>query len=397
MRKVLLISLILGLLYTPAVGALDLSPFDQHNGQQFFTITDDAGKIIAKIGSLVSVGDYLITEDDSGYRISSVQEFTAKARYDGKVDLEKPGWVMVSDQETTTTTSLPTQAPGAKPKIGVYYTHSEESYVPHSGTADKKRGDVYQVGGTLAQSLKTNGAEAVVSENNHSPRDANAYNRSRATAMQLLRQRPGILVDVHRDGIPDPNYYNKTINGEPVAQIRIVVGKQNANRSVNFDFAKELKARANELYPGLVKEIFWAKGNYNQDLAPRVILLEFGTHTNTLQRAEKSAQMMGKVLATMVGAAAPQQQGLGTAQQQQNQPTGRPGDQTGGWSSALWILAITVVGFIVYALVNSQGVGGIKYMLSKFTSKELRGFFGGTKKSTKREIKIPPEDDQREE
>lgn len=405
MRQLCLI-ISIGLIFGAVLPVCGADFFDQHGGTDFFTITDEDGKVISKLASLVSAGDYLITEDDSGYRIISVEQFRATAKYEGKVDLNRPGWVMVQEAKTDNesvreTMSIPVQA--EKPKIGLYFTHSEESYVPNSGTHQKKKGDIYRVGETLAESLRKNGAEAVVAEEIHSPRDANSYNRSRPTAIRLLRQRPAILIDLHRDGIPDPDYYNKTVKGEQIAQVRIVVGKQNANRSVNFDFAKALKAKANEMYPGLVKEIFWAKGNYNQDLAPRAILLEFGTHTNSLQRANKAAEMMGDVLASMAGAPAPQQEGAGTQREQRQQPTGRQvaqntaeaGDQSGGWSSALWLLVIVVVGFIVYALINSEGLGGIKYMLQKFRSKELSGFFGKVPKSEeKRVIKIPPDDQE---
>lgn len=409
MRKLTISLLTLALITISSlpIMALDLTPFDQHGGEDFFTIKDDAGEIISKIGSLVSVGDYLITEDDSGYRISAVDKFEAKAKYEGKVDLLQPGWVMVKEDRETTAAVESVPAATSDKKVGLYFTHSEESYVPNSGTHQEKKGDIYEVGQTLAESLRKNGVEPIVSEAIHSPRDANSYNRSRSTAVKLLKDRPGILVDVHRDGIPDPDYYNKTVSGQQIAQIRVVVGKQNANRSVNFDFAKAIKAKANELYPGLVKEIFWARGNYNQDLAPRAILLEFGTHTNTLERADKAAEMMGKVLATMVGAAAPQQQGQGTERQQENRPTGRPagfnqaaqpGDQTGGWGSALWVLGIAVVGFIAYALLNSKGAGGIKYMLSKFRSKEMAGFLGQSpEEMKKKEIKIPPDEENKEE
>jgi len=46
-------------------------------------------------------------------------------------------------------------------------------------------------------------------------------------------------------------------------------------------------------------------------------------------------------------------------------------------------------------LINSEGLGGIKYMLQKFRSKELSGFFGKVPKSEeKRVIKIPPDDQE---
>ena len=72
-------------------------------------------------------------------------------------------------------------------------------------------------------------------------------------------------------------------------QIRLVVGRQNQNMQANLDFAKQIKAYYDEKKPGLIKGIFMAKGNYNQDLAPRSILIEVGTHTNSLEAAQNGA------------------------------------------------------------------------------------------------------------
>ena len=57
----------------------------------------------------------------------------------------------------------------------------------------------------------------------------------------------------------------------------------------NMDFAKQMKAYYDEVQPGLIKGIFKAKGNYNQDLGPRTILIEVGTHTNSAEQAKSAA------------------------------------------------------------------------------------------------------------
>ncbi|HBG44358.1 MAG TPA: stage II sporulation protein P, partial [Firmicutes bacterium] len=43
------------------------------------------------------------------------------------------------------------------------------------------------------------------------------------------------------------------VSGQQVAATRLVVGRQNANRGVNFEFAKQIKAAADKLHPGLVR------------------------------------------------------------------------------------------------------------------------------------------------
>ena len=71
-----------------------------------------------------------------------------------------------------------------------------------------------------------------------------------------------------------------------MVQIQLVVGRQNQNQAANQEFAEKLKAVADEKYPGLVKGIFAAKGNYNQDMMPTSILIEVSTHENEKEAAQ---------------------------------------------------------------------------------------------------------------
>ena len=83
--------------------------------------------------------------------------------------------------------------------------------------------------------------------------------------------------------------------------MRLVVGRQNQNMQANYDFAKRLKAYSDEKYPGLVKGIYLAKGNYNQDLSPRSILVEAGTHTISRERAQKGVALFAETLPPVLG------------------------------------------------------------------------------------------------
>ena len=69
-----------------------------------------------------------------------------------------------------------------------------------------------------------------------------------------------------------------------MSKVRLLVGKSNQNKEANLSFAKQIKAVGDKLYPKLIKDIYMGKGTYNQDLAPRSVLLEFGTHTLSKER-----------------------------------------------------------------------------------------------------------------
>jgi len=149
----------------------------------------------------------------------------------------------------------------------------------------------------LADNLAEKGVHATVDDTLHHPHDAGAYRRSRQTAVQLLKSTmPDCLIDIHRDGIPDPESYAVTIGGEEASKIRLLVGRGNQNAEVNKQFALLIKAVADKVYPGLIKDIYMGKGTFNQDLLPQSILFECGTYTLEKERVFRSMPMMADVL-----------------------------------------------------------------------------------------------------
>ncbi|MGE5575771.1 MAG: stage II sporulation protein P [Syntrophothermus sp.] len=358
----------------------------------YYTIIDQDGRVISMIASKVSVGDYLITEDNHGYTIVRVVGKIGYARFDRVVNLEENASAALraalsqSGPEGLWDRLLAAfrfgrQARGIGP-VGIYNTHSDESYVPTSGTASKDWGDIYQAAAILEKRLKEKGLRVIRSRANHNPHDDAAYVRSRRTVTELLKSRPVALIDVHRDGIPNANYYRKRVSGKEIAQVRLVVGKENANRAVNFEFAKFLKAKADKIHPGLIKEIFWAVGDYNQDVGPRTILFEFGTHLNSLKAAQDGAQFMADVVAAAVTSASGPS-GTTRAVRTREAKTGVKSQSGTGARSALWVLGAVIAGGLLFVVLNTDSWEGFKRRLRHFGGKELSGFMGaaGSKKA----------------
>lgn len=320
----------------------------------YYSVVDEAGKEIDQIGRQTYVGDEFILENNKRYRIKSVDEEQMKAVAE-----------VVGEEKVTYLEewyAVPTaQADEGNKRVAIYMTHTDESYVPTDGTASKPGGGgILQVGNTLANSLKEKGVESLISFDKHDPHDANAYHRSRKTAVQLLKQNPLALIDVHRDGIPDPNYYKTEIDGQTGTKIRLVVGRQNANMSANLDFAKRIKAYFDKNKPGFIKGIYIGKGNYNQDLGPQTILIEVGTHTNSRTAAETGVAAFAEGIPKIVGAAA------------QATPTGtRPGIGR----ALLTILALAVIGGGAFLLLST---GSLRGSWSKITGlgREFANYFG---------------------
>ena len=68
------------------------------------------------------------------------------------------------------------------------------------------------------------------------------------------------IFDIHRDGIKDPAQYETTIKGEEASMVRLLVGRANQNQAENKEqYAVELKAVADKLYPELIRDIYIGK------------------------------------------------------------------------------------------------------------------------------------------
>ncbi|WP_031516259.1 stage II sporulation protein P, partial [Desulfofalx alkaliphila] len=329
------------------------------------TIYDESGRVISKMSRAVYSGDELITGDGKHYRVTKVDDQKATAKLLG-MDKDYLAWV---DYFANMTAVPVTSAENQRP-VAVYHTHTAESYVPTDGAESQPfQGGILNVGKVFADALEERGVKVLYSDNKHDPHDNNAYMRSRRTATELMQQNPIAMFDVHRDGIPDPDFYYDTIGNQEVTQIRIVLGNQNPKKDANEDFAKRLMAYANQKHPDIVKEIFSGKGNYNQDLMSTNILLEAGTHTNRREMAEEGIVLLADAVPVVLGL----EGGAG------------PGPETGagagraGWTTVAWILGAVVVAGIAFLWISSGSLKGAADRISSF-GREMTGIRGPAKK-----------------
>lgn len=105
--------------------------------------------------------------------------------------------------------------------------------------------------------------------------------------------------------------------------------------AANEQFALQLKAATDEVYPNLIKGIFYADGTYNQDLAPRALLIEAGTHTNTREQAINGLTLFIDATLPILSAS-----------------TASGAERQGLSSSVLWVAGILGTGLILYFIIN---------------------------------------------
>ena len=197
-----------------------------------------------------------------------------------------------------------------KPLVGLYYTHTAESFVPSSGVTHKpggQRGDIVEVGGALAKKLNTYGIGAVQNTNIHDyPSFMKAYGVSELTVKSMLAENPSLqmIFDIHRDADKRANYV-ATVNGVQVARLMIIVttgqpGLIQPHWQQNHAFAKLIDAKMNERYPGVSRGIRMDDFRYNEHLHPRLLLVEVGCQENTKEEAERGIELFGDIIAEII-------------------------------------------------------------------------------------------------
>ena len=310
---------------------------------KYMTLQDDQGKVITSTAHQIVIGDEYLNSQNNLYRVTKVQGNTAIVKLVKQENLNAS--VFTELQEFWASLANLDFLKGAvknKGPIAIYHTHSDESYIQGDGTSSKfAHGGIFQVGDALASAFEKNGIPVIHSKTPHDPHDAMAYDRSRRTAVQLLKDRPTTLLDVHRDAVP-AQLYSDVINNEGVTKVQLVVGRQNPNFLANNDFAKQIKASCDRRYPSLIKGIFYGKGKYNQDLGARCMLLEFGSDTNSKAAAERSAQMFAAATKNVL---------FGNS--------GAGFINRGSMRSLFWIVAALIGGVGLFLLINRRGLKGI--------------------------------------
>lgn len=347
-------------------------PFEHHSGG-VFTMVDEGGRVIMRTARRIVVGDEYINRENNYYRVVAVEDERATAQLLEKVVLTGPPGTgeegFLARAERLLRNAIPVQRGGRERKVAIYTSHGAESYIRGDGTETQDPGGgIIDVSASLARALEAKGVEVVRSEEPHTPHDAGAYQRSRRTVEEQLKEGPDALVDVHRDAVPEDEYL-EVVKGEERVQVQLVVGRQNQNAQATREFAEGLKKVADERYPGLIKGIFMARGNYNQDMSPRTILIEVGSHTNDKAQAEESVELFADVLAVYL-------YGTEEGGELAGGPTTPGGPGGAALRAFLWLLLVAIVATAGYLFVSAGGYEQMKEKLLQFRKKEFTSSIG---------------------
>ena len=202
------------------------------------------------------------------------------------------------------------------PQILIMHTHATESFEPydseiydtrHTWRSTDNSENIVAAGEVMAQAIRSHGIEVLHDDTQHDyPSYNGSYERSAETVKEYLAKYPSIKVvlDVHRDAVQRDSTLVKPvtqINGKKAAQMMIIAGCDDGtmempNWGKNLRFAAGIQDAIESRWQGLTRPIFFCYRKYNQDLTTGSLLLELGSHGNTLEQVLTTAQLAGDAI-----------------------------------------------------------------------------------------------------
>jgi stage II sporulation protein P len=208
----------------------------------------------------------------------------------------------------------------AAPQVLIMHTHATEAYTPHgtdlyvpsdqSRTLDNTR-NMVRVGAEMKAVFESMGLSVLHDETPYDyPAYSGAYTRSGEGVKKYLEQYPSIkiVLDIHRDALigADGTVYKTmtTMDGAQVAQVGLVLGSPQKGEhplwQENLTLAMKLQKSMNTLYPTLARPITVSSPVYNQNLTTGSLLVEVGSHGNTLQEAIGAARLFARAAGQVI-------------------------------------------------------------------------------------------------
>lgn len=194
--------------------------------------------------------------------------------------------------------------------ILLYHTHGTEAYAEDKAAGYRSRDEnrnITGIGTRIAANLANYGFDIThLKEYNDYPSYNLSYkNSNNAVKPYLSNNKKNLIIDIHRDGAEENSSYEEflsrvstvEINNKTVATFALVIGDKNGNLEELKKIAKTVFNTAEEMYPGLCREIIVRPGAYfNQYLSDNALLIEVGSTVNNLEEIRYTADLLSEVL-----------------------------------------------------------------------------------------------------
>ena len=200
------------------------------------------------------------------------------------------------------------------PQILIYHTHSQETFA--DSREGKEEDTIVGVGNYLTDLLEEKYGYQVIHVTDAFDMmggtldRSKAYDYARTSIEKVLEENPTVevVIDLHRDGVPDDRRLVTEVNGKSTAQLLFYNGLSytvnqgavsylpNPYIEENLAFSFQLEYQAAQYYPDLYRGIYLAGLRYNLHLKPRALLLEAGAQTNTVEEVRNAMEPFADIL-----------------------------------------------------------------------------------------------------
>lgn len=207
------------------------------------------------------------------------------------------------------------------PQILIYHSHTTEAYTM-DGTDIYEESDDHRttdpnfntirIGEEMKAVFEAAGLEVIHDDTLYDyPVYSGAYDRSAEGIAAILEEYPSIqlVLDVHRDalvGTEGTVYKTVADTVDDCAQIMLVVGSDAGGQDhddwrQNLSLAVGIQRQMQDSYGTLIRPIVLRSSRFNQQMRPGgSLLVEVGSHGNTLQEAIAAARLFAQTVADLV-------------------------------------------------------------------------------------------------
>lgn len=200
------------------------------------------------------------------------------------------------------------------PQILIYHSHASETFA--DSREGKESDTVVGVGSCLANILEKKYGYYVIHIKDAFDMAGGTLDRSSAYdyagefLASFLEENPTIevILDIHRDGVPENHHLVTTINGKRTAQVMFYNGISYTKKQGDIDylpnpyiednlaFSFQMEYQAAQYYPDFYRCIYLAGYRYNLHFRPKSMLLEVGAQNNTVQEAKNAMEPFAELL-----------------------------------------------------------------------------------------------------
>ena len=202
---------------------------------------------------------------------------------------------------------------GGEPTVLILHTHATESYT--------KQGESYRetsswrmldedynmlaIGQLVGEILQKNGIGVIHERTLHDyPSYNGSYIRSRQSIQETLKEYSGIrlVLDLHRDAAGTETQQMRTqatVNGEPSAQLMVVIGTNHENYEENLSLGLKLHVQLEQQATGIMRPLQLRAQRFNQDLSPGALLIEVGAAGNSHAEARIAAEELAEAIVAL--------------------------------------------------------------------------------------------------